>query len=660
MKMKKIISVLLAAVITATAFTACSKQEGKPANESPSNVVEVTDADDGEKADVDTEDSTLEVTDKDGNVLTLIPIYHSDGTTIIAGYVEAAKDKDGKALDEKTYTYMKQVVALEADEEGNFSIKMADDKPVTLTAMVDDKGNIIALQDALDLDNDKDTTEYFKATTTADSANNLFIKLDKDDKGKLINVTVETKKEGDKTITQVKTSDGKTQTANKSTEAPNLIVIHPPKAPQNGTGNNSQNTDNPNGNNNPGGNDTPNNNDNPNGGNNQGDNNNPGGNQGGNNDDPVTPNPEPTVDYTAIVLKKNGEIACDAPNVTTTGSAATGGIEVVIDGAGEHSKYYVTSETDKFYGQMEFRFHIDDDVEVKFFDVTLDADKKTALKFTDVDRENEKENDGEEIGTGDSIGSSVEAPAPKVELSFTGSNSFRANGSGKNGTIYSECKLAIKGHGSAKIDGGQNLSGICSTESISIKNATLNIYSAAKQGISCDRKVTVNGGATINIDSKGDGIHCNKFECNGYSETDGISKITINSLYTTDCADGIDTDDYIIINGGDIKITALTDQKYALKVRKVIKLNPKGQFEINGGFVEASGSNNSRLTNCTRPTVSVKGLNATTYTVNDYVSANGAKAFICAPSGATVVKNASGATVDVKRSGNSNIGYADF
>lgn len=636
MKFKKTISILLAAVITATAFTACSKQEGKPAAESPSNVVEVTDADDGSKETIDTEDTTFEVTDKDGNILTLIPIYHSDGTTIIAGYVEAAKDKDGKSLDEKSYAYLKQVIAVEADEEGNFSIKMADDKPVTLTALVDDKGNIIALQDALDLDNDKDVTEYFKATTTADSANNLFIRLDKDDKGNLVNVTVETKKEGNKTITQVKTNDGKTQTVNKSTETKNLNEYHPPKKPgetttkqQDETTTKKPSDENPT-------------------------------KPSGGDDNPATPNPdpEPTVDYTAIVLKKNGEIACDASNVTVSGSAATGGIEVVVEGAGDHSKYYVTSETDTFYGQMEFRFHIDEDVEVKFYDVTLNADKKTALKFTDADREKDKENDGEEIGTGGSIGSGVEVAAPKVELSFTGKNSFKANGSGKNGTIYSECKLAIKGHGSATIDGGQNLSGICSTESMSIKNATLNITSAAKQGISCDRKVTVNGGATININSKGDGIHCNKFLYNGYNTTDGKSTITINSLYTFDCADGIDTDDYIIINGGDLFITALSDMKYALKVRKVIKLNPKGQFEINGGLVEASGSNNSRLTSCSQSTVTVKGMQATTYTVNNYVSSGGAKAFICSPSGATVVKNASGQSINVEPDG--NIRYADF
>lgn len=638
MNMKKFLSVLLAAVITATTFTACSKQQGQPAVESPSNVVEVTDADDGSKETVETEDTTFEITDKDGNVLTLIPIYHSDGATIIAGYVEAAKDKSGKALDEKSYEYIKKVIAVEADEEGNFSIKTANDKPITLTALVDDKGDIIALQDTLDLDNDKDVEEYFKATTSADSSNNLFIRLDKDDKGNLINVTVETKEDGKKDVVD---PDGNRKPVKDSKDADNL-------------GDNSKDDDNKK--------DDPSSGDDskddkPQGGDSQDDqpqggdskDDDPQGGSQGNKDSNDT---NPKTKATNIVLKKNSQIACDASNVTVSGSAATGGVEIVVEGAGEHSKYYVTSETDTFYGQMEFRFHIDDDVEVKFYDVTLNADKKTALKFTDVDREKDKENDGEEIGTGGSIGSGVEVAAPKVELSFTGSNSFKANGSGKNGTIYSECKLAIKGHGSATIDGGQNLSGICSTESMSIKNATLNIKSAAKQGISCDRKVTVNGGATINISSKGDGIHCNKFLYDGYNETDGKSTITINSLYDFDCADGIDTDDYIIINGGDLFITALSDMKYALKVRKVIKLNPKGQFEINGGLVEASGSNNSRLTSCNQSTATVKGMQATTYTVNDYVSAGGAKAFICSPSGASVVKNASGQSINVVQDGN--------
>lgn len=646
MNMKKFLSVLLAAVITATTFTACSKQQGQPAVESPSNVVEVTDADDGSKETVETEDTTFEITDKDGNVLTLIPIYHSDGATIIAGYVEAAKDKSGKALDEKSYEYIKKVIAVEADEEGNFSIKTANDKPITLTALVDDKGDIIALQDTLDLDNDKDVEEYFKATTSADSSNNLFIRLDKDDKGNLINVTVETKEDGKKDVVD---PDGNRKPVKDSKDADNL-------------GDNSKDDDNKK--------DDPSSGDDskddkPQGGDSQDDqpqggdskDDDPQGGSQGNKDSNDT---NPKTKATNIVLKKNSQIACDASNVTVSGSAASGGVEIVVEGAGEHSKYYVTSETDTFYGQIEFRFHIDDDVEVKFNDVTLNADKKTALKFTDIDREKNKENDGEEIGTGGSIGSGVEVAAPKVELNFTGNNSFKANGSGKNGTIYSECKLAIKGHGSATIDGGQNLSGICSTESMSIKNATLNIKSAAKQGISCDRKVTVNGGATINISSKGDGIHCNKFLYDGYNKTDGKSTITINSLYDFDCADGIDTDDYIIINGGDLFITALSDMKYALKVRKVIKLNPKGQFEINGGLVEASGSNNSRLTSCNQSTATVKGMQATTYTVNDYVSAGGAKAFICSPSGASVVKNASGQSININWKETPNIGYADF
>ena len=51
-------------------------------------------------------------------------------------------------------------------------------------------------------------------------------------------------------------------------------------------------------------------------------------------------------------------------------------------------------------------------------------------------------------------------------------------------------------------------------------------------------------------------------------------------------------------------------------------------------------------------------MQATTYTVNDYVSSGGAKAFICSPSGASAVKNASGQSINVEPDG--NIRYADF
>lgn len=627
MKNKRFIAILLIGAMLCSILTACSAKT-QETNVDPTNVVEVTDADDEITVKVDSDEaSTIEITDVNGNVLTIVPVYNSDGVSIIAGYIEKAVDKDGNALDEKAFTYLKAVIALDIDEEKNCSIRYTDDKKfITLEALCDSDGYIIALQDSIDIDKDKDTEEYFKVVTKVDSSKNLFIKLDKDDKGNLINVTVSKDDKGNAQVTDEK---GKTQAVKNSKDSENLDRIPAKEEEQKNQNSNSSNNNNNN-------------------------------NNDSNNEDDKNPDEpaQPVVDYTAIVLQNNGKVACAADNVTVKeASAVNGGTEIVVDGAGEHSNYYITSETGMFSGQIEFRFSVTEDVNVKFYNVNMSTSKKTAVKFTDVDSEKNKENDGEEAGAGtNQSGSSIETPAPKVELSLTGSNSFKASGSGKNGTIYSECKLAIKGRGSAEIDGGQNLSGICSTESVTIKNATLNITSNAKQGISCDKKVTLNSGANITIHSLGDGIHCNKFETAVLESGETPSTLTIKSLNATNCADGIDANDYIIINSGTINVTALTPAKYALKVRKVIKENPKGIFQINGGTVTASGGGvNVRPTDCAQKTVLATSRVATVFTAGDLKSSSDARSFIASPADVSTVSISSGNSRNVNWDGNIGI-----
>ncbi|MGN1203383.1 MAG: carbohydrate-binding domain-containing protein, partial [Eubacterium sp.] len=463
----------------------------------------------------------------------------------------------------------------------------------------------------------------------ADAPGNLLIKQEADETGKLINVTDEKANDGKTTVTD---SSGTKTTATDSKKAPNVDQI---------PSNNSNNNTNGNGSN--GSNSSTNN----------GSSNNP-----SNNNTPEQP-AEPEIDYVSIVLKDNGQVSCsDDSNITTEGSIASGGTSIVIDGAGKYSKYYVTSETGVFGGQLDFNLSTDEQIEVKFYNVTISTQRKTAVKFNNKDIVNDKESDSEEAGDGTGqSGTSVTIAVPKVELSFTGTNSFKAGGSGKNGTIYSECKLEIKGRGSAEIDGGQNLSGICSTESIDIKNATLNITSNAKQGISCDKKVSVESG-NINIQSLGDGIHCNKFEMIE-SDEGTTATISIKSLSKTNSADGIDADEQIIISAGKLDVTALTPNKYALKVRKVIKGNTKGIFSIGNAEVTASGfANTPRVTASSQKTISVSGRTATQYTVGNYKSADGAYSFLCSPSNANTVTNSSGISKNVTWSG--NIGTASF
>lgn len=635
MKTKKITAILLSLVLMCTSFSACSSGKSDETAATTTKVVEVTDKDDDVKVNAEEEkDTTIELTDKEGNILTVVPIFNSDGVTVIAGYIEAAKDKSGKELTQKEYPYIKTVAAVDivkTDDDTSYDFKYsADNKFITMTALSDDKGYIIAIQDAIDIDGDKDTKEYFKVVTKLDSSSNLFIKLDKDDKGNLINVNVQT--DSDKKTVTVTDSTGKKITATDTKQAKNLTeVVEEDKKEKEENKNNNSNQDN---------------NKNQDTGNNQS------GNQDDKKDDPTTPsNADPTVEYTAIVLKDNGKVSCDADNVTINGNLATGGTEIIINGAGEYSKYYVTSETGTFLGKIEFRFSVGEDVEVKFNNVNISSENKTAVKFTNVDSEVDKEVDGEETGVGGTTGSDVETAVPEVELSFTGANSFKANGSGKNGTIYSECRLAIKGHGSAEIDGGDSLSGICSTESITIKNSTLAITSRAKQGISCDKKVTVNTGTSIDIESTGDGIHCNKFVFNGSADGESDSTIKIRSMNSVSCADGIDSDEQIIINGGTLDVVALTTGKYALKCRKVIKGKPNGIFTINGGTVTSAGNQNTPLQNGSQKAVLITSSKPSEFTVGN-VKSESCNSFLCSPVSANSVSSSNGGTKDISWSSN--------
>ncbi len=624
----KILCILLALALIASAFSGCSGKVGNL----DENVEVVEDSDDVISVNMLMEDEsdTFELTDNNGNVLTLVPIYGCDGTTMIAAYIMSVKDAAGNELDQTAYPNLKAVILVDLTDEV-YSLVYENDELVTVKSLADDDGYIIAMQDTMDYDEDGDKEEYFKVSTKLDSTSHLFIKLDSEDNATPINVTVEENADGTKTVTDEK---GNKTTAKDTKDAKGLneVVEEDKKQQEEDKKQQEQDetTTKP-------------------------------------ADEPTTQAPDdsgdeddPTAGYTCIVLSKNGQVKTDATNVSVEGSVASGGTEIHIDGAGDNSKYYITSETDSFLGQIVLELHVEDDVEVKFNNVTINTQKKTAVKLVNADAVKDKESDSEESGSGlGTTGSSLNTAAPKVELSFTGTNSFTANGSGKNGTIYSECKLGIKGHGTAYIDGGANLSGICSTESITIKNSTLYITSKAKQGISCDKKVLINSGASINIESLGDGIHCNKFELDGV-DADGVSAdstVTISSIYSTNCADGIDADNQIIIDGGTLTVTATSTGKYALKVRKVINGASNGYFEINGGVVTASGSLNSTPTSCGQYTVVATSRAATTISAGDYSSSSDTTAFICSPCGAT---SASTSSASGKVTWKGNIGTASL
>ena len=407
MKSKKILALLLCAVIIIPTFVSCSKAEKTSLT---TNVAVVDDSDDGvddntsEKA----EKATIEIADNDGNVITAVPFYNVDGATMIAVYVESAKDKNGNALDQKQYPYIQQVVAIQLNELGEASLTYQDGKLVSLNALADKDGYIIAVQDVIDIDNDKDTKEYFEVVTKVDSNGNLFIKLQKGKDGKPVNVTVNDEKDGSKKVTK---DDGKSVSATNSEKSKNLEKVATDEVANKKKGTASKKKSDK---------DNSNSGSNPDNGSGRDNNNNSKDKDNKDNKDktptkePAKPE-EPKREYISIVLEKGGNISTDGDNIDFKKGSIDTGSEVIINGAGECSKYYITSKTDVFLGHLVFNLSIGDNVEVKFNDVTINTKRKTAVNFTNVDKDNEKENDNESSKEQSGAGKDDEAPAPKVD-----------------------------------------------------------------------------------------------------------------------------------------------------------------------------------------------------------------------------------------------------
>lgn len=586
MKTKKIIAVILAAVMTCCVFTACSKEE-PTAGTTTEPTTALKAANTTEPTTEAAKDTSFELTDANSNVFKAFPVYNVDGTTIIAGYIFSAKDKDGKELDQKACPYIKQVIAVDVDDKGNKKIKYTEDKKIiTLAALADDKGNIIAIQDALDLDKDKDTKEYFKATTTVNGENDITIKLDKDTNGKLINVTVKTEQRDGKKVTTVIDKDGNKQNATQSTNSTNINQLGKDKDKNKKPADDNTKKDTPN---------------------NAGDNNN------NNNDDEISKLPE-----NSIVLKKNGKGITNAAGVTFSEANHQGVCKITADGK---TKYTITSDVAEWHGQILIELPNTAEAEVRFENVNISSSTANVIKILDKNVSEERTFFEEETTSGtpsDNVLSETmkviakQESAPDVDLVFpTGTtSSFETNANSYSGVIYNESKLTIKGNGKVNIKASKNKNNaICTTKSITFKNVTANLETEAasasssmssSRGIFSYSKVTVESGK-VKIRSNGDCIRCDDLYVNG-GELDMMSG----------ACDGVDADDRIIITDG--KVTSIALQKSSFKVRRLNNqndynelLNPNDPsntikaedcvtkenhvFKIDGGTVWGEGKN---------------------------------------------------------------------
>ncbi|MDD6620961.1 MAG: carbohydrate-binding domain-containing protein [Eubacteriales bacterium] len=318
-----------------------------------------------------------------------------------------------------------------------------------------------------------------------------------------------------------------------------------------------------------------------------------------------------------INLTKNGNAECKSSNVTISPASSKNNYQgtVYIEKGGD---YIITSSVDAWHGQIVINLANTESANIRIENVNITSTKANVIKILDRNITTERSFIEADASSGTAGGDTDNAlrdemkevskndKAPNVDLSFpTGtSSSFSTSANSLSGVIYNESKLTLKGNGKVNVSATNNRNNaICSTKSITFKNVTANLSTAANsspsalssaRGIFTFSKVYVESG-TLNIKSNGDGIRCEEFNSSG-GKTD----------ITSSAADGIDADDAINITGGNVTVKGL--EKSCFKVRRInnqekidagdktIKASDgvtksTHTFKIDGGTVIAVGKN---------------------------------------------------------------------
>lgn len=547
MTLKKILSLLVAAAVVGACFAGCSKKQETVDLTQPVSIIE--DADDSDTSVVsDTEKSNIiELKDENSNTLSLIPINDVANEVMISGYVKSAKDKNGKEITDKNL--INKVIAVTADTSGGtpvYSVTLKDCKKVFLDFFVNEKKQIVAVESAED-------GKYYEVVTENGESGNVYMHLKADDDGNPIEVVAKKDEKTGKTkIVEKKTN--KTITSDAKKDVP--IDTKPAAS---GSSSSSSSSD---------------------------------ANKDKDNEDTSTDKIIGFADYNeladiTVVLQKNSTAAVgldsDSPVKADAKKKAyvKDGV-LYLEGNGD---YYITSENSEntWYGKIVVTLGNKGLARVRLAGVNISSSDSKAIEFIDKDTViNDTDVDGEVLVYENTTSTKNN---PDAVLSFVDGTknvlTASGNSNGGSGTIYSECKLSIKGHGSGEIT-SKNKNGIQAERSLGIKNVTLNITSVAGKGIRSKGTIDIEEGADITVNSMGDAVRCNEFLMDtSVKDSSGNKDLSTGStvnLYakssgaaTATSGDGIDADDSVIVRAGTLNIDDYCDakQKYGIKVRRV-------------------------------------------------------------------------------------------
>lgn len=562
MAFKKVFSLLLAAAVLGACFAGCSQKQETVELTQPVSII--GDADDSDTSVVSDKEKSniIELKDENSNTLSLIPINDVANEIMICGYVKSAKDKNGKAVTDKEL--IDKVIAVTADTSSGtpvYSVTLKDGKKVFLDFFVNDKKQIVAVESATD-------GKYYEVVTENGDNGNVYMHLKADKDGNPVEVIIKEDKSTGKTKI-VEKSTNKTVSEDAEKEVP--INTNPKGSSSTASGANSSF-----------------------GSNSASSNSSSSSNSNKNKDNEETSNDKVIgfADYSeladiTVVLQKNSTAAVglesNSPVKADVKKKAyvSDGV-LYLEGNGD---YYITSENSNntWYGKIVVTLGNKGLARVRLAGVNISSSDSKAIEFIDKDTViNDTDVDGEVLVYENTASTKNN---PDAVLSFVdGTNnvlSASGNSNGGSGTIYSECKLSIKGHGSGEIT-SKNKNGIQAERSLGIKNVTLNITSVAGKGIRSKGTIDIEEGANITVNSMGDAVRCNEFlmdtsakDASGNKDLSTGSTVNLyaksSGAATATSGDGIDADDSVIVRAGTLNIDDYCDakQKYGIKVRRV-------------------------------------------------------------------------------------------
>ncbi len=465
----------------------------------------------------------------------IAPVFQKDGTTVAAAYILSVKNKEGKLLTEKDFAALYCVVAATGTQSA-IKLTKNGEAYTALASYADEKGNLLTVQDELDVNKNGNKTEFLKLTKVTEKnqpAHYLFtdtvvkIVVEKNTvyavfDGKKIKVdTVDAKN----TKVKVKMESAAEQTEKaKASRKKNTKK----KKTDTTTAKKSASTTKADGSN-------------------------------------ATTSKTDT--YAGIVLLKDGQARSSANGVELSDN------QVRITKGGD---YLITAETDDWHGIIRVELTDKDKAELRFENVHISYKYGNILQVFNASESTrrdfiEAEANSESVAY-DALSAAMDEladvkSAPDVALVFPSgtSSTFECSANIKTGVIYNEAKLEIKGNGKVNMTATANANNVlCSTKSITFKNVSAALRSAAYgatdsiggcKGIFSYGKVNIESGS-VSVHANGDCIRCDRFAMDG-----GTAE-----LYSSAC-DSIDAEDSIDINGG--KITAVALQKSSFKVRRV-------------------------------------------------------------------------------------------